>query len=68
MTPCPDSHGEEKSHEEAVGQREPVHALLAVPLQVDVPPAAIFHRALLEADRVGVDHLLRDVDHLGVKR
>ena len=68
MTPCPDSYGEEEGHEEAVGEREPVNSLFAVPLQVDVPATTVFNLAFLESNRVCVHHLLWSVEHLRVEQ
>ena len=61
------AHGEEQCHEETVGEREPVRALLAA-LQVDVPARPVLDVALLELDRVRVDDVFGDVHHLRVRK
>ena len=67
VTRPPHAHGEEQGHEETVGEREPVRALLAA-LQVDVPARPVLDVALLELDRVRVDDVFGDVHHLRVRK
>ena len=66
LTASKHAYREEQRHEEGVGEREPVDALVRVVVQVNVPARSVGDLALLELHTVGVDDLVRSVHGLAV--